>query len=144
MNISCGIIPYRKVDGKIEFFVAHPTGAKNYWAFCKGHVENGESWATAALREFKEETGVEIDRTRYTLMALGVVQQNPKKTVVAFGVEYPDINPDDCYSNMCNDGITPENDGYRWLTYDELKNITHKTHCMFYEEILKQEDDSLY
>lgn len=144
MSTSCGIIPFREKNGKLEFFVSHPSGAKNYWAFCKGHAEDDETWVETALREFKEETGLPMtDCDTETFIPLGSVQQNPRKNVVAFGVHYPDIDPKLCFSNMCEDGVTPENDDYRWMTFDELKNVTHKTHLTFYEELIRMYNDTL-
>lgn len=66
MIYSCGIIPFRVNDmGELEFFVGHPggnyQGQENYWAFLKGTVENDESWAETAIREFKEETGLTLE-----------------------------------------------------------------------------------
>lgn len=34
---------------------------KAYWGFPKGHLENGESSKDAALREVKEETGLDVE-----------------------------------------------------------------------------------
>jgi 8-oxo-dGTP diphosphatase len=34
---------------------------KSYWGFPKGHINEGESSKDAAIREVKEETGIEVD-----------------------------------------------------------------------------------
>lgn len=61
-DFSCGVIPYRIVDGKREFLlIQHKAG---HWAFPKGHPDEGETEIETARREFAEETGiqaVEID-----------------------------------------------------------------------------------
>ena len=61
-DFSCGVIPYRVVDGEREFLlIQHQAG---HWAFPKGHPEKGESDLETARRELAEETGitqVEID-----------------------------------------------------------------------------------
>lgn len=35
--------------------------SKSYWGFPKGHLEEGESSKQAAVREIKEETGIEVE-----------------------------------------------------------------------------------
>ena len=56
-DYSCGIIPYRVVDGRREFLlVQHLAG---HWAFPKGHPDDGESPLDTARRELLEETGIE-------------------------------------------------------------------------------------
>ena len=65
MIYSAGIIPFRRNNnGETEFFVGHPGGEmwknRNYWAFLKGGVEEGETWQDTALREFTEESGVSL------------------------------------------------------------------------------------
>ena len=47
-----------------RFFLAvHPTN-KDYWDLPKGLVDKGESFLDAAAREFEEETGVILDKTK--------------------------------------------------------------------------------
>lgn len=142
MRYSAGIIPFRinNTTNELEFFLGHPGGYgwknKNYWAFMKGHVEEGESWQDTAVREFKEETGLPLtDLRKDSLISLGAVQQNSGKVAVAFGLHYPNIDPDTCFSNVIEDGLTPEIDAYRWIPYDKLENVTHKSHLIFYEQI---------
>ena len=102
----------------------------------KGHVEEGESWQDTAIREFKEETGLPlVDLRKDSLISLGTVQQNSGKVAVAFGLHYPNIDPDTCFSNVIEDGVTPEIDAYRWIPYDKLESLTHKSHLIFYEQI---------
>lgn len=141
MNISCGIIPFRKNEsGEMEFFLGHPCGnwggQKELWMFLKGAVEGDETWSDTALREFKEETGLTMeDCESGMLIPLGSVQQNHHKIAVAFGLHYPNIDPSKCFSNMVDD-VTPEIDRYRWMTYDEVCKYTHHTHIWFYDQLI--------
>lgn len=142
MIYSAGIIPFRRNNnGEIEFFVGHPGGEmwknRNYWAFLKGGVEEGESWQDTALREFTEESGISLSSiSKNNLIALGTVQQNKHKIVIAFGAYLPDIDPNECHSNMADNGENVEIDRYAWFNFDTLKNITHPTHIGFYEQII--------
>lgn len=142
MRCSAGIIPFRINDetNDLEFFVGHPGGYgwrnRNYWAFLKGHIEDNESWQDTAIREFKEETGLTMeDCSSHMLIPLGTVQQNSNKIAVAFALHYPNIDPDKCKSNVIEDGVTPEIDKYRWISYNDIFDVTHKTHYIFYEKI---------
>ena len=139
---SAGIIPFRMGDkGEMEFLLGHPGGCRaNYWSLLKGQLEEGESIPDAALREFKEESGLLMfDCKSQMLIPLGSVVQSKKKTVYAFGLHYPNIDPKKCYSNMADGCPWPEIDQYRWMTYDQLKDVTHPTHLAFYRKLIETE-----
>ncbi|MEX2144421.1 MAG: NUDIX domain-containing protein [Anaerolineales bacterium] len=63
---SAGILVYRFRDGQVEIFLVHPGGPfwakkdNGAWSIPKGEFED-EDPLTAARREFKEETGLEIN-----------------------------------------------------------------------------------
>lgn len=141
MIYSCGIIPFRRnSSGDIEFFLGHPCCEgrdwMDYWAYLKGGAEGEESWEDAALREFHEESGVSVQSIpKNSLIPLGYVKQNKHKIAVAFGLYLPDINPEECFSNMAEGENFPEIDEYKWMTFDELKKKTHPTHVNFYQQI---------
>ena len=146
MEYSSGIIPFRKnKNGEIEFFVGHPGGVgiqwNDYWAYLKGGVEEGESWIDCAWREFQEESGLELDDSlKSKLIPLGTSQQNKRKIVVAYALEYPNIDIGQCFSNMADNGLTPEIDRYAWFTFKELKEKTHPMHLNFYEQIIEMHE----
>jgi 8-oxo-dGTP pyrophosphatase MutT (NUDIX family) len=54
-KISAGIVPYKFKNKETQFLLLR---VFNYWDFPKGHVEKGENYLTAAIREPKEETNV--------------------------------------------------------------------------------------
>ncbi len=57
---SCGAIVYRFKDNRLQFLlICHVNG--KHWAFPKGHVEKDETEIETALREIKEETGLDIE-----------------------------------------------------------------------------------
>lgn len=56
---SCGALVYRKKQDKYELLlIKHRCGG--HWSFPKGHVEAGENELQTALREIKEETGLDV------------------------------------------------------------------------------------
>lgn len=56
---SCGAIVYRKFHGNVELLLIKNVSG-GHWSFPKGHVENGETEEETALREIKEETGIDV------------------------------------------------------------------------------------
>ena len=54
---SSGVVLFRKENDKILFLLLHyPSG---HWDFVKGKMESGETPHETAIRETKEETGIE-------------------------------------------------------------------------------------
>lgn len=89
-EVSAGGIVYRKLAGKIDVLVVqHST--HHGWVFPKGLIDPGETKVTTALREVKEEGGVdakivkELPPTEYFY---NFQDEKIKKTVTYFLMEY--------------------------------------------------------
>ncbi len=55
---SCGAVVVRRVKGGyLTLLIQHRGG---HWGFPKGHVENDETESETAIREIREETGLEV------------------------------------------------------------------------------------
>lgn len=96
MKKSAGILAYRIKDHLLEVLLVHPGGPfwKNKdtgaWSVPKGEPDNEEDLLKVAIREFKEETGIDIHGN---FIALEPVKQKGGKTVNAFAVEFDaDVN----------------------------------------------------
>lgn len=143
MTISAGIIAYAYYNGEIMFFVGHPGGNRNdYWSMLKGQHDEGEELIDTALREFKEESTIDLSKYKDKLVYLGDVQQSKYKTVHAFALNLEhisSIDPKKCKSNMADNCPWPEIDKYRWMSYSDVISKTHKTHIDFYNKILELE-----
>jgi len=88
---SAGILLYRFRNSFLEVLLVHPGGpfwAKKdlgVWSIPKGEFTEGEEKALdAALREFKEETGTEVNGTFAPLLPL---QQKSGKIIYAWALE---------------------------------------------------------
>lgn len=57
-EISAGAIVYTKIDNKIKYLISKDFHSN--WGFPKGHLENNETLIEAAIREIKEEVGVDV------------------------------------------------------------------------------------
>lgn len=55
-EVSAGGVIYRRHRGAIEVALIH---VRHRWGLPKGHIEEGESLNEAAIREVREETGLE-------------------------------------------------------------------------------------
>ena len=57
---SAGLIPFLEKHGKRKYLLLLSALTKSeLWEFPKGHIEKGEDAQTAAVREFREETGIQ-------------------------------------------------------------------------------------
>ena len=57
---SCGAVVYRKINNEIRYLLIRNRRSSN-WSFPKGHVEKGETEEETAIREIKEETGLDVE-----------------------------------------------------------------------------------
>lgn len=55
---SCGFVAYRQVDNENYYLIIKSLNGDV--GFPKGHMESGESELQTAIRELKEETGIEV------------------------------------------------------------------------------------
>jgi predicted NUDIX family NTP pyrophosphohydrolase len=87
---SAGLMMFRFRDGQLEVFLAHPGGPffarkdDGHWTIPKGVVEPGEDRLAAAVREFREEVGIE---PRGSFLELGNIQQRSGKIVYGWAFE---------------------------------------------------------
>jgi len=91
MKQSAGLLLYKFIDSTIYFLLVHPGGPfwKNKdlesWSIPKGEFTADEDPLEAAKREFREETGFEVDGDFITLES---VKLKSGKTVFAWAVEF--------------------------------------------------------
>lgn len=87
---SCGAVVFRRHSGNIEFLLIKNKKGGN-WGFPKGHIEIGEDEHATAMREVREETGLDI-RILDGFRVLSEYRPRGKifKQVVFFIAEMPD------------------------------------------------------
>lgn len=98
---SAGILAYRFKNGDCEVFLIHPGGPlwkkrdKDAWSIPKGEFDEREDAFEAARREFREETGHDVEGNFWELEP--VIQKGGKK-VYAWAVE-TELDASDISSN---------------------------------------------
>jgi predicted NUDIX family NTP pyrophosphohydrolase len=103
--MSAGLVMFRRRDGELEFFLAHPGGpfSKNkddgHWTIPKGEPDGDEPLLDVAKREFEEETGI---KPHGPYVELGSIQQKGGKWVHAWGFE------GDCTGPICSNNFAME------------------------------------
>lgn len=81
---SCGAIVYRKFHGNTEILLIKHVNS-GHWSFPKGHMEEGETEPDTALREIKEETGIDVILdTSFRETVSYYPKKDTQKTVVYF------------------------------------------------------------
>jgi predicted NUDIX family NTP pyrophosphohydrolase len=87
---SAGVLLFRERDGTVEVLLIRPGGPfwrnrdEGAWMIPKGAIEPGETAADAALREFEEETGQQLQTVPF---ALCTIRQAGGKLVEVFAAE---------------------------------------------------------
>jgi len=109
---SCGVLPYRTVEGKQEFLLVFETFSK-CWSLPKGHMEAGETELQTARRELYEETGLtaRLDTSRSASMEYPISGFARKEVVIYLG-EVRGVP-------KVREG---EIDKYKWVAYEELQD----------------------
>ena len=109
---SCGVLPYRMVNGQQEFLLVFETYSK-CWSLPKGHIEAGETDVQTALRELYEETGLTatLDTSRCASIEYPI-SSFARKQVAFFLGEVTGVP-------KVREG---EIDKFKWVTAEKLKD----------------------
>lgn len=144
---SGGILPFRFQDNHLEVLLVHPGGPlwagkdEGAWSISKGLFEENESPLDAARREFKEETGFEVEGI---FIELGRIKQPSGKIVFVWAVE-KNLDERRIVSNKFmlewprRSGIMrefPEIDRAGWFDVESARKKIHKGQQDFIDRLL--------
>lgn len=127
---SCGAVVFRKYHGNIELLlIKHVVGG--HWSFPKGHVEPGETEEQTALREIKEETGIDVELNTFFRE---VVSYSPKrdttKDVIYFLGKAKTFQYTPQEEEIAQIKWVEINLAHSFLTYDNDKQLVNKAKPM--------------
>ncbi|MEP6597547.1 MAG: NUDIX domain-containing protein [Ginsengibacter sp.] len=147
---SAGILLFRLIDLKIQVFLVHPGGPfwkhkdEGAWTIPKGEFTDEEKALDAAIREFKEETGIKISGK---FMKLSPVKQKSGKIVHAWAIE----GELDTLTLKCETLVNlewppksgklqsfPEIDKGDWFSANEAKQKINSSQVMLIDELIEK------
>ncbi len=123
-EISAGIIVYtmeliNDVPTRVYLLLAYP---RRYWDLAKGKLEPGETSKDAAIRELKEETGLEARLDEGFMEDLFYKFKDPQGVLVDKKVTF---FLGEAFSKDVH--ISHEHKGFCWLPYDEaFRKLTYR------------------
>ena len=119
--LSCGVLLFNEHD---ELLLAHATGNR-HWDVPKGLAEPGESPLAAALRETREETGIDLDASGWA--DLGRHAYRPAKDLHLFArrVSTTQVCVSECictsmFVHARSGKSLPEADAFGWFAIARL------------------------
>jgi predicted NUDIX family NTP pyrophosphohydrolase len=149
---SAGMLVFRHQLDHIEFFLVHPGGPfflkknEGFWTIPKGLLLEQEEPLAAALREFKEETGVELSGELAEVIDIGTVTQKGGKTVYGFALAF-DFDAASLVSNTFllewpprsgKKVSFPEIDRGGWFTINEARKLINSAQAEFLDRLMEQ------
>jgi predicted NUDIX family NTP pyrophosphohydrolase len=149
MRRSAGILLYRHLNGLVEVFLVHPGGPfwqgkeEGAWSIPKGEFAEGEDPLLAARREFREETGQEVEGN---FLELKTIQQKGGKQVFAWAVE-GDLDATKIMSNTFRQEYpyksgkwitVPEVDKAAWFTIEEARKKINPAQAALFDDLLQK------
>lgn len=146
---SGGVLLYRYEHGELQVMLVHPGGPfwankdEGAWSIPKGVFEQNEPPIEAARREFKEETGFDVDGE---FIELGRVKQRSNKMVHVWALE-KDVDAAAARSNTFtmqwprNSGQIreyPEVDRAQWFGLAEARRKILKGQAEFVDRLARK------
>jgi putative (di)nucleoside polyphosphate hydrolase len=121
-RLSCGVVILN--PGR-ELLLCHVTG-QNHWDLPKGGIDPGETPLQAALRETREEAGLQLDGQ--ALLDLGRMPYTAKKNLHLFAVCLPrialhELHCDSHYFDRSAGRELPEMDGFGWFSFERVATL---------------------
>lgn len=143
MQTTCGIFIFNP-DGKI--LICHPTGNKkdNGWSIPKGKPNKDEALIDAAIRETREETGLDLsDKASGIRFVSEAIYKSNKKRLMAFifrsdsQFEVSDLK---CLSCTDNTDV-PEIDKFDFVSTKEAMTRLHESQVRVLKDFLQDKKD---
>lgn len=146
MKKSAGILFFKREEETIKVLLCHPGGPYwenthlHSWGIPKGELDKDEHVKEAAIREFKEETNLDINGDIEFLYSKKV---SNNKLVTIFYKEQ-DLDLSNCQSNTFSlewpKGSNkmneyPENDKFEWIDIEEAYDLIFVQQTIFLDKL---------
>ena len=137
---SCGAVVIRPVKGGLLTLLIQHRGG--HWGFPKGHIEFGETETETAIREIREETGLEVEiDTAFRQSIVYSPRTNIEKEVIYFTAKTDTRE------------TVPQPEEIRradWFTFDEAsRQLSHENDIQilrsaqkYWKEKIKKEEEN--
>lgn len=117
-KLSCGFLVQDESTGK--YLGCHPTGQQSgIYDIPKGCRNVDSDDLSTAIRELKEETGLEVNENNESIVDLGIHKQKQDKDVHLFKVRIPvnvdELHCDSMFVDFRDGNKKPEMDGFELL-----------------------------
>lgn len=136
-SVSCGVV---MLDGRGHVLLAHATDT-THWDIPKGQGETGEAPIDAALRELREETGIELAPERLKDLGRFAYRHDKDLHLFAARVEEGEVDPAHCVCTSLfpsrKDGtMIPEMDAFRWVAPAAVGRFASRSLTRLFETAL--------
>lgn len=90
MKLAAGLIIYRVISNEIQYLLMQASYGIKHWSPPKGHLDEGEDYFEAAVRETEEEAGLKHDvdfkvlDKEFKLETSYLVNEKPKRVLYWF------------------------------------------------------------
>jgi len=111
--ISAGVL----VKYGDKYVLGHATGCEHYDMF-KGRMDEGESYIETAIRECREESGLEFQESDLTF--LGLHPYTKKKDLVIYIAKIPFLDERTLHCSTFLENGKPEMDYYDVMTWEDM------------------------
>jgi len=131
-----GICLYKVEKNSIKILLCKSITSKNRWGFLKGVQEKGESDFQTAIREFREESSINIEK-KY--LEKYFEQKNSEKDIGIYLVNYNNIHSIEKYFNddmLHKKYLSWENNDVKFFNINTLPNIKKKQNSLI-QDIIK-------
>ena len=135
---SCGAVVYCQTGDSIKYLLVCEHGG--FWVFPKGHMEEGETEHETALREVKEETGLDVTfvdgfqmKDEHNLAREG--RPNTIKQTIYFLAKYEGQEYDSQESEIAEIALMDYEEAMEAFQFDSFKNILTKAHAFLEQKL---------
>ena len=144
-EITCGVYIH---NPKGEILICHANEmSRNIWGIPKGRPDVGEMLKDAAIREVREETGIDLFWYEDVMSYVGIEKYGKKnKTLVAWTVKLNecinDLRCESLFVSLRSENKIPEIDEYKWVNFHEYKHRINRTAVRLWERYLATQNIS--